>query len=120
MPEINIIDSSIPDLEGSKLLMLAGSVDAYNSEILSTRLEELLEKGCYKLVINCAGLKFISSSGMGVFMSIEDDLAENHGGLKFVAVPDKIMNVFQKVGLSDIFRIYPDEAGAVADFKKGI
>src|SRR3989339_1453289 len=116
MPEITILDSVLPDDKDVRLLLLDGSIDAYNSEVLSDKLKELLEQGIYKIIVNCDGLKFISSSGMGVFMSIEDEILENRGGLKFVAVPQKILNVFQKVGLSDIFKIYPDEAGAITDF----
>lgn len=120
MPEINITISSTGPKQDVTLLNLEGSIDAYNSELLSTRLNELIDKGFTKIVVNCSKLKFISSSGMGVFLAIEDDVTGNNGGLKFAAVPETILNVFQKVGLSDLFRIYATETLAVEDFTKGI
>jgi anti-sigma B factor antagonist len=119
MPDIKITEYQPGPDKDVTVLMLDGSVDAYNSEILSKKLDEVMKKNCRKIVINCAKLNFISSSGMGVFLALEDDLAEKGGGFKFVAVPDTILNVFKKVGLADIFKLYDAENSAVEDFNKG-
>ncbi|MFH0919738.1 MAG: STAS domain-containing protein [Fibrobacterota bacterium] len=120
MPDIKFTEYETGKSKDIKVLMLNGSVDAYNSEMLSEKLEAILQDGHYKIVLECSRLKFISSSGMGVFLAMEDDFLSKGGGLKFVAIPDNIMNVFKKVGLSDIFKTYPQEAAAVDDFNRGI
>jgi anti-anti-sigma factor len=120
MPEVKIgEDKSGPNSEVS-VLRLEGSIDAYNSELLSAKLMDLIEKGSKKIVIDCSKLKFISSSGMGVFLAVEDDVNEGGGGLKFASVPETILNVFSKVGLTDLFKVYAKEELAVEDFVKGV
>ena len=118
MPGLNISERELAGIEGGRLLGLEGSIDAYNSELLSQKFTDLLKRNCCRFVVDCASLKFISSSGMGVFLSIEDDLISRKGGLKFIRVPETILNVYQKVGLTDIFSLYPDEASALEDFKR--
>ena len=120
MPGLNITEKDIPNLEKGRLLCLEGSIDAYNSELLSQKLCDLFKKNICRFVVDCSNLKFISSSGMGVFLSIEDDLISSSGGLKFIKVPETILNVFQKVGLTDIFRICPELASALEDFRQGL
>jgi anti-sigma B factor antagonist len=120
MPDIKITEYQTGANKDVTVIVLDGSVDAYNSEVLSKRLDEMVKKECFKIIIDCAKLNFISSSGMGVFLAMEDELAENGGGFKFIAVPATILNVFKKVGIADIFKIYDDESEAVEEFKKGL
>jgi anti-sigma B factor antagonist len=120
MPDIKFTEYETGKSKDIKVLMLNGSVDAYNSETLSEKLEAVLQEGYYKVVVDCSRLKFISSSGMGVFLAMEDDFLLHSGGLKFTAIPDNIMNVFKKVGLSDIFKTYEQEAQAIEAFNRGV
>ncbi len=120
MPEIKISEYTAGSDSEIKVLVIEGSVDAYNSEILSNKLDDVVKNDFFKIIIDCSKLNFISSSGMGVFLAMEDELTEKGGGFKFISVPDTILNVFKKVGISEIFKIYPNENSAVEDFKKGI
>jgi len=120
MPDIKISEYLTGAKKEVTVILLDGSIDAYNSELLSAKLDEVLSGKNSRIIMECSRLKFISSSGMGVFLAIEDELLDKGGGLKFVAVPDTILNVFQKVGIADIFKIYDTEAAALEDFKRGI
>ena len=105
MPNMNLTEDDYNASSGIKILTIKGSIDAYNSELLFDKLDGFIAKGNYKIIVDCKELDFISSSGMGVFMGIEDDLVDNDGDLKFVNVIDPIISVFDKVGLSGIFKI---------------
>jgi len=120
MPDIKFTEYESGKNKDIKVVVLNGSVDAYNSEMLSEKLEAVIKAGFYKVVVDCSKLNFISSSGMGVFLAMEDDFLSHGGGLKFTAIPDNIMNVFKKVGLSDIFKTYAQESQALDDFNRGI
>jgi anti-sigma B factor antagonist len=120
MPDIKISETLTGPDNDIAVLTVDGSVDAYNSEMLSGKLDSILKRKYYKIIVNCRKLNFISSSGMGVFLAMEDDLSEKGGGFKFIAVPATILNVFKKVGISDIFKICADENEAVSDFNKGL
>lgn len=120
MPDIKINERQAGSDDSVTIVTLDGSVDAYNSEILSKRLETIVNNDHCRIVIQCAKLTFISSSGMGVFLAMEDELTEKGGGFKFVSVPETILNVFRKVGIAEIFKIYDSEEEALSDFKKGL
>ena len=120
MPDIKVSETQAGSDKDTIILKLDGSIDAYNSEVLSKKLDEMVKRGCYKIVLDCSRLNFISSSGMGVFLAMEDELTEQGGGFKFVSVPDTILNVFRKVGIADIFKMYNNENEAIEDFKKGL
>lgn len=120
MPDIKISQTQTGTNNGITVLTLDGSVDAYNSEILSKRLDDVVKNDHCKIIIDCEKLSFISSSGMGVFLAMEDELTEKGGGFKFVAVPETILNVFRKVGIAEIFKMYDNENEAVEDFNKGL
>ncbi|MBL8029217.1 MAG: STAS domain-containing protein [Fibrobacteres bacterium] len=120
MPEVKINEGKAGPNSEVTVIRLEGSIDAYNSELLSASLTNLIDKGSKKIVVDCSRLKFISSSGMGVFLAVEDDVNEGGGGLKFAAVPETILSVFSKVGLTDLFRVYAKEEQAIDDFVKGV
>jgi anti-sigma B factor antagonist len=119
MPEIKIGEIKAGTNNDITVLSLEGSIDAYNSELLSEKLMNLIEKGAKKIVVDCSKLKFISSSGMGVFLAVEDDVNDGGGGLKFASVPETVLSVFKKVGLTDLFKVYDKQELAVDDFVKG-
>src|SRR3989339_26078 len=119
MPQLNITERLAGANGAVFVLSLNGSIDAYNSELLAQKLESVFSRMRFQIIVDCRELLFISSSGMGVFLSIEDQLLQNNGGLKFINVSEKILNVFQKVGIADIFKIYDREADALQDLEKG-
>ena len=101
-------------------LSLCGSVDAYTCEKLNQQMEDYLDSKKIKLIIDCKELEFINSSGMGVFMALEDDFIDAGGGIKIVNLVGKILKVFSKIGLTDILKIYENIDLAIEDYEKGI
>jgi len=120
MNTIEFDEHTVGKNQDIKVLLLNGSVDAYNSQMLADKLNDIIQEGFYKIIMDCSRLRFISSSGMGVFLAMEDDLRRHNGGLKFVVVSDIILNVFKKVGLADIFKIYYQESLAIEEFNREI
>ena len=46
-------------------LKIEGSLDWSNFAKVETAIEEIFKKGCYKVVVNLKGTKYISSAGFG-------------------------------------------------------
>ena len=120
MPDLKITEHPAGPNKDINVIAVNGSIDAYNSELLSEKLEASLKSGHSRIIVDCTNLTFISSSGMGVFIGCEDDLLDRKGGLKFVGVPEKIANVFKKVGVADLFKMYDSESLAISDFLRGV
>lgn len=101
------------------VLRVDGSVDAGSSDLLAAKIDEIRAGQNNRIIMDCSRMKFISSSGMRVFLAVEDDIKARGGGLKFAAVPDPVLNVFKKVGISEVFRICRTELEAVEEFSAG-
>jgi anti-sigma B factor antagonist len=89
-----------------------GELDANSSIELDEVIKEALEEGKTKIVVNCNQLRYISSAGLGVFISHLDDLNRLGGRFVFCNLNDSVFQVFKILGLVDIMIIAEDEAKA--------
>lgn len=87
------------------VVKLEGEVDASNSVELDMAIQQLLAENEDKILIDGTSLHYISSAGLGVFMSYLDDFQDN--GVKFViyGLSDKVKNVFHILGLDQLLTI---------------
>ena len=101
--------------EGNKdILRLIGEVDASNSVLLDQSMQEILQQGATFLLIDGSQLGYISSAGLGVFMSYLDDFSEQ--GIRFAifGLNEQVTEVFQILGLDRSIEIVPDKSAAIA------
>lgn len=98
------------------LAELTGSIDATTVESFSSVMDKLLEKGVKHLVLDCAGIKYINSTGLGILLKYVDAFSERSGGIVFTRVPQKVMLVMEMLGFNALFTIVADEAVALKSF----
>ena len=91
-------------LNGSALtLALEGRLDTVTSPELDKVLDENLD-GAESIVLDFAGLDYISSAGLRVLLSAHKAMA-GKGGMKVVNVKDIVKEVFDVTGFADILDI---------------
>lgn len=95
--------------ENKDILRLIGEVDASNSVLLDQSMQEILQHGATFLLIDGSQLAYISSAGLGVFMSYLDDFSEQ--GIRFAifGLNDQVTEVFKILGLDRLIQIVPDK-----------
>lgn len=95
------------------ILKLEGEVDASNSVELDMAIQQLIGENVDKIMIDGSSLDYISSAGLGVFMSYLEDFQKNK--IKFVifGLNDKVRNVFHILGLDQLLLIKDDEEKAL-------
>lgn len=96
-----------------ELLSLDGEVDASNSVILDEAIQSLLDSGSKSILVNGEKLEYISSAGLGVFMSYLEDFQEQGVDFKIYALHPRVLEVFHILGLDQLIRIYPDKTSAL-------
>ena len=91
--------------EGIHLLMVDGEVDASSSIHLDNAVREAMEGGHKKIMVDGSNLNYISSAGLGVFMSYLEDF--NNQGIRFVVfgLQEKVNHVFELIGLENLLKI---------------
>lgn len=95
------------------------NVDRFNAlitEPVKEELKSLFDKPETKLVLNLQGIKFIDSSGFGVFLSIMKTAANNHGQFKICNIGKEVMELFKLLQLHNVFEIFDNQNDCVASF----
>lgn len=92
-------------------LAVHGEVDASSSIILDNALVKAMGTG-KSILINLSGLEYISSAGLGVFISYLEELKTNQTKLVFYGLNEKVYQVFEILGLHDLFMICDSKESA--------
>jgi anti-sigma B factor antagonist len=88
-----------------------GEVDASSSIYLDESISEATTRH-KKIMVNCQQLDYISSAGLGVFMSYINDMEEKGIKLVIYGLSDKVRHVFQILGLDQLLKITNNEGEA--------
>jgi len=89
-------------------IFVIGEVDASSSIYLDESISEATKEH-KKILVNCQQLEYISSAGLGVFMSYINDMEDNGISLVIFGLSDKVKHVFQILGLDQLLKITGSE-----------
>jgi anti-anti-sigma factor len=57
----------VDEVDGCLVLYLTGYIDTYNSNFFQKRITKAVEQNYTRLIFNCGGLNYVSSTGIGSF-----------------------------------------------------
>jgi anti-anti-sigma factor len=120
MEEITIKDSlKITPMQvggGGKTvqLILTGYLDTYNSPEFQNHVNQLIDSGIIRIIFNCNGLNYISSTGIGAFTAFLKNLKQRKGDMVLFGLQHKVLDVFQLLGFTKFFKIGDDLDTALA------
>lgn len=99
---------------GYHILILEGEVDASNSVLLDESIQQLITEGSQAILVDGRGLEYISSAGLGVFMSYLEDFQEKEIDFRIFGLSEKVLEVFKILGLNQLMAIFPDKSTALS------
>jgi anti-sigma B factor antagonist len=102
--------------KGVVLVRLAGYLDAHTFERLEETIAELFTGGHYKIVVDLASVEYISSAGAGVFIGALSEAHEHKGNIVLMNPTANVREVFDLLGLTQIFQVVDDKPAALAVF----
>ena len=100
--QLEITDS---EHEGWAVVSASGEVDVASAPALRTRLDELLEAGATRIVIDLEDVDFIDSTGLGVLVGALRRARAADGDVRLVCTNPRILKVFEATGLHEVFAI---------------
>ncbi len=106
----------VDEAEGCLVLYLTGYIDTYNSNYFQKRVAKAVESGFIKLIFHCAGLNYVSSTGIGSFTAFLKAVKPRGGDLVLLEIQPKVYEVFQLLGFSQFFNIKENLDEAVGFF----
>jgi len=109
----------VTETEKCLVLTLTGYIDTYNSNFFQKRVSKAIDGGYIKLVFQCSGLNYVSSTGIGSFTTFLKAVKPKGGDLVLLDIQPKVYEVFQLLGFSQFFNIRDNFDDAVAFFQAG-
>ena len=110
---------SFPDLKDSLLLSLTGYIDTYNSPFFQDQLAKVVKAGFFNLIFDCTNLKYVSSTGIGIFSSLLKTVKTQGGDVIFFGLHQSALEVFQLLGFSQLFKMKTNLEDSIAYIKQG-
>ena len=99
--------------DGIEVINVVGDVDASSSIELDNAMNEAINGENKKIIVDCSSLNYISSAGLGVFMSYIQDIENNNIKLVICCLNKKVENVFQILGLDQLLKIVDTKKNAL-------
>ena len=94
-------------------VLIKGEIDASSSIQLDECLNLQLENKVPNISVDCTNLTYISSAGLGVFMSYIEDYKENNQKFILFGLSEKVKNVFDMLGLDQLMNIVNTKHDAI-------
>jgi len=103
-------------VESSKeytIVSVEGRIDSTNASEFEKPMMEVIEGGCTRIILDCSGLNYISSSGLRIFLIVLKKMIAAKGQFSLCNLQPGIKEIFDIAGFSSIFSIFPDIQAAL-------
>ncbi len=94
--------------EDALKISLVGELDANGAINLDRIIRKAIADGYYKIAVDCRQLEYISSAGLGVFISYISELKSHNGKFVFYHLRENVESVFNILGLQKVVAITHD------------
>ena len=103
--------------DGINVFKFSGSLGVEGATGVAGLFQVCIQEGVCKIVVDLQDVNFISSAGMGAFLSVVGELRSRGGDIIFVKMSDKIARVFESLDVLDYFTGASDISGAKAKLR---
>lgn len=93
-----------------------GVIDTLTASELEQVFDSLLRRGRYRIVVDLAGVDYISSAGWGIFISHIKDLRDNAGDLKLANMVPDVREIFELLEFDKVLQAHSSVEDAIGQF----
>lgn len=104
------------DKENVKIVRFEGKLDTNTTPEAETALNQAVEQGASKILIDFKDLDFVSSAGLRILLATAKKLGTQGGALRVCSLNETVRDIFDISGFSTLLRVFDDEQEALADF----
>jgi anti-sigma B factor antagonist len=104
---------------GVTVVRIVGDLDAATSAEATAHLAAQIDAGQAKLVIDLAGVTYLSSAGLRVILGATRQARSSGGDLRLAGAAGDIRRVVDMAGFSKLIETFPTAAEAAAGFSSG-
>lgn len=100
--------------EGIHFIRVEGDIDAGSSIHLDSAFKEAIDNSESKIAVDLSNLNYISSAGLGVFVSYLAEFETKGISLTIFSVQEAVRQVFEILGLEKLIAVVDKESDAIA------
>ncbi|MCX3063405.1 STAS domain-containing protein [Streptomyces beihaiensis] len=101
--------------EGSSAVVTpVGELDHHTADLLREPLDECVENGLFRLVIDCSRLEFCDSTGLNVLLGARLKAEAEGGGVHLAGMRPVVARVFEITGAEAVFTVHESLERALA------
>jgi anti-anti-sigma factor len=104
----------LPDGSATMVVELSGSVDGTTVRAFIDKLTSYLNQDIRHLILEFSQVRYINSTAMGLMVRWSGDLQEKGGSLKVVGAHEKLLALFDMLGLLSLIPMYKSCEEALA------
>ena len=97
------LDLHVEEMAGQARISLRGELDVSSSPALRDLIVRLVSEGRTKLVIDCDGLAFVDSTGLGVFVGARARALAANGSVTLESVRPALARLLSVTGMDGLF-----------------
>jgi anti-sigma B factor antagonist len=101
---------------GVAIIEIDGQLIVGNRQELKTLVQEGLDRGERKFLIDCSRTGYIDSSGLGALVTLSKKVREASGDLRIAGLNEDLRALFELTKLDTLFHISPSAQDALAGF----
>ncbi len=97
-------------------IRLDGVIDTITAAELEEVIDSLLKRQRHRIIIDLAGVDYISSAGWGIFISHIKDVRSHEGDIKLANMVPDVLEVFELLEFNNVLKAFPSVQSAADDF----
>ncbi|MBN2545972.1 MAG: STAS domain-containing protein [Spirochaetes bacterium] len=97
------------------IINIKGIIDSLNFFEFKKAVEEIISHNYKKILFNCQELNNVSSTGVGVFLSIYKVLKEQKGDMILLSIKPQVYNIFHTLGFSKLLKFRNNPTSALSE-----
>ncbi len=117
MIEFQYREIKLPDGSGVIICRIKGSIDGSTVYTFEEKLSGFLDQGVHNLILVFSQVQYINSTGMGVLVKLADKSRSQQGDFCLVEVQDRIVSLFNVLGLMKFIKLFKTEEEAIRHFQ---
>ncbi|WP_420645204.1 STAS domain-containing protein [Candidatus Leptofilum sp.] len=107
---------SVESMKRVELVTVSGRIDSSNAAEFEGGLKQLTGTGRSNLVLNLAGVTYMSSAGLRTLVSTLKECKRGGGDVRLAAPSERVSEVLSLAGLDSLFKVFEDDTAAVGSF----
>ncbi len=111
-----MLDIRISDTNQVAIVEAQGRIDSNTAHELGDALTQVIDNGYSQVVLDIAGVDYMSSAGLRELVSALKKVRNDNGDMRITRVTERVYEVLELSGLHTIFQLFETQAEAVNSF----